>query len=165
MAEYLIQDTTLDAIADAINAKTGGSSAMTPAQMVTAIGSISGGGTTITKTCKYCDFEVGCAIVTVGANNIVGCIDASNYLLSLAGAPTGAYTLYVGIASEPFHTNAEFLTTVYSLNSGDSYFYRYETARGEAVQKTYVNSYDGKLNEGSRYLIAWASQSNWEVPT
>ena len=44
MAEYLIQDTTLDAIADAINAKTGGSSAMTPAQMVTAIGTISGGG-------------------------------------------------------------------------------------------------------------------------
>ena len=44
MADYLIQDTTLDDIADAINAKTGGSSAMTPAQMVTAIGSISSGG-------------------------------------------------------------------------------------------------------------------------
>lgn len=44
MADYLIQDSTLDAIADAINAKTGGSSAMTPAQMVTAIGNISGGG-------------------------------------------------------------------------------------------------------------------------
>lgn len=44
MAEYLIQDTTLDAIADAINAKTGGTSAMTPAEMVTEIGSISGGG-------------------------------------------------------------------------------------------------------------------------
>ena len=43
MAEYLIQDTTLDAIADAINAKTGNSNAMTPAEMVTAIGSISGG--------------------------------------------------------------------------------------------------------------------------
>lgn len=43
MAEYLIQSETLDDIADAINAKTGGSSAMTPAQMVTAIGSISGG--------------------------------------------------------------------------------------------------------------------------
>lgn len=47
MAEYLIQDTSLDAIADAINAKTGGSAAMTPAEMVTAIGAISGG-TTIT---------------------------------------------------------------------------------------------------------------------
>jgi len=43
MAEYLIQSETLDDIADAINAKTGGSSAMTPAEMVTAIGSISGG--------------------------------------------------------------------------------------------------------------------------
>ena len=50
MAEYLIQDTTLDAIADAINAKTGGSSAMTPAQMTAAIAAIpSGGGNPITK--------------------------------------------------------------------------------------------------------------------
>ena len=38
MAEYLIQDTSLEAIADAINAKTGGSSAMTPAEMAVAIG-------------------------------------------------------------------------------------------------------------------------------
>ena len=44
MAEYLIQSETLDDIADAINAKTGGSSAMTPAEIVTAIGSISSGG-------------------------------------------------------------------------------------------------------------------------
>jgi len=44
MSEFLIQSETLDEIADAINAKTGGSSAMTPAEMVTAIGSISGGG-------------------------------------------------------------------------------------------------------------------------
>jgi len=44
MAEYLIQGDTLDAIADAINAKTGGSSAMTPVEMVTAIAAIPGGG-------------------------------------------------------------------------------------------------------------------------
>lgn len=44
MAEYLIQSETLDDIADAINAKTGGSSAMTPVQMVTAIGNIPSGG-------------------------------------------------------------------------------------------------------------------------
>ena len=44
MADYIIQDSTLEDIADAIRAKTGGSSAMTPAQMVTAIGSISGSG-------------------------------------------------------------------------------------------------------------------------
>lgn len=46
MSEYLIQDSTLTDIADAIRAKTGGSSAMTPDEMVTAIGSISGGGGT-----------------------------------------------------------------------------------------------------------------------
>ena len=52
MAEYLIQSETLDDIADAINAKTGGSSAMTPAEMVTAIGRISGGGTDRLKTAE-----------------------------------------------------------------------------------------------------------------
>jgi len=44
MAEYIIQSETLDDIADAINAKTGGSSAMTPAEMAAAIGSIQTGG-------------------------------------------------------------------------------------------------------------------------
>lgn len=49
MAEYLIQDSTLDAIVEAINQKAGTQNAMTPAQMVTAIENIpSGGGTTIT---------------------------------------------------------------------------------------------------------------------
>lgn len=43
MADYLIQESTLDAIARAINDKAGTQVAMTPAQMVTAIGSISGG--------------------------------------------------------------------------------------------------------------------------
>lgn len=51
MADYLIQDSTLTGIADAIRAKTGSSAAMTPAQMVTAIGNIpSGGGITPTGT-------------------------------------------------------------------------------------------------------------------
>ena len=43
MAEYLIQDTSLDAIADAIHDKSGASVPMTPAQMVTAITSIPSG--------------------------------------------------------------------------------------------------------------------------
>lgn len=51
--EYLIQKETLDDIADVINAKTGGSSAMTPAEMVTAIGGIETGGGTPTRTNKY----------------------------------------------------------------------------------------------------------------
>ena len=44
MADYLIQDTTLDAIANAINAKTGHTAPMTPVEMVSEIQSIPTGG-------------------------------------------------------------------------------------------------------------------------
>lgn len=44
MGTKTIQDSTLTDIADAIRSKTGGSSAMTPAEMVTEIGSIQTGG-------------------------------------------------------------------------------------------------------------------------
>ena len=56
MAEYLIQSETLDDIADAINAKTGGSSAMTPAEMATAIAAIPSG-TTITDGIVFTAFD------------------------------------------------------------------------------------------------------------
>ena len=45
MSKALITESLLTDIADAIRAKTGGTASMTPAEMVPAIGSISGGGT------------------------------------------------------------------------------------------------------------------------
>ena len=44
MADYLIHDSTLEDIADAIRSKTGGSSLIVPEDMPTEIASISGGG-------------------------------------------------------------------------------------------------------------------------
>ena len=44
MSKVFIEETSLSAIGDAIRAKTGSSDKMSPAQMVTAIGSITGGG-------------------------------------------------------------------------------------------------------------------------
>ena len=44
MSEYLIQDTTLSAIADAIRAKTGPAEQLTPEQMIAAITNIQSGG-------------------------------------------------------------------------------------------------------------------------
>lgn len=44
MSKYVIEDTTLSSIADAIRAKTGKEDAMTPEQMPTEIASITGGG-------------------------------------------------------------------------------------------------------------------------
>lgn len=44
MSTYFVQGSTMDAIAEAINQKAGTQAAMTPAQMVTAIGNIPSGG-------------------------------------------------------------------------------------------------------------------------
>jgi len=53
MAEYLIQGETLDNIANAINARTGGSAAMTPAEMADAIAAIQTGGGSEIETTDY----------------------------------------------------------------------------------------------------------------
>lgn len=50
MGNRIIQSETLTSIANAIRAKTGRSASLTPAQMVTEIGTISGGGVTPTGT-------------------------------------------------------------------------------------------------------------------
>ncbi len=90
MAEYLIQDTTLDAIADAINAKTGGSSAMTPAEMATEIAAIptGGGGNALEVT------DIGLSIFS-------GYSDARNIIANFTG--TGRLSRVVSCdASVPF---------------------------------------------------------------
>ena len=60
MSKVFIEETSLSAIGDAIRAKTGKSDLLSPAQMVTAIGSITGGGSggdlepiVLTGNCKY----------------------------------------------------------------------------------------------------------------
>ncbi len=56
MAEYIIQDTTLTAIGDAIRAKTGGTELITPENMPTEIENIKSGGTKETPTEKDFNF-------------------------------------------------------------------------------------------------------------
>ena len=55
MSDYIIHDTTLTSIADAIRTKTGSNAQMTPSEMATAIGNIStggGGGFTLDDICN-----------------------------------------------------------------------------------------------------------------
>ena len=55
MSDYIIHDTTLTSIADAIRTKTGSNAQMTPSEMATAIGNIStggGGGITLEDICN-----------------------------------------------------------------------------------------------------------------
>lgn len=63
MAEYLIQDTTLDAIANAIHNKSGATVPMTPAEMATEIAAIPTGGGSITPVIV--------TIATGGTNNVI----------------------------------------------------------------------------------------------
>ena len=53
MAEYLIQDTTLTAIADAIRAKTGGTERIPPENMPAVIEGIESGGSAVNVKCAY----------------------------------------------------------------------------------------------------------------
>lgn len=65
MAEYLIQDITLIAIADAIKAKTGKSDLLTPSEMVAAIESLpEGGGGSVDERVKYVTFMYGTTELT-----------------------------------------------------------------------------------------------------
>ena len=97
MVEYLIQDTTLDAIADAINAKTGGSSAMTPAQMVTAIGTISGGGIDPTVFTQLGSFNI--AEDVRQFNFDISNYNYTRYIIYVNGSGTGADYLYMSVAA------------------------------------------------------------------
>ena len=100
MAEYLIQDTTLDAIANAINAKTGSSSAMTPAEMVTEIAAIpSGGG--IGGIVNYIEYV---PVSDLNASNrgtvqLTEGIDCVVVVLATAKTITSVYGAYIWIGS------------------------------------------------------------------
>lgn len=110
MAEYLIQDTTLDAIADAINAKTGGSSAMTPSQMVTAIGTISGGG------------GGGLSLLASGSFTLAAQGSTVSIPVSFSGNPVNVFVIYRGDGTGVAHTQAWAFMASYPLSELDTLF-------------------------------------------
>lgn len=99
MADYLIQDTTLDAIADAINAKTGGTAAMTPAEMVTEIGSIQTGTApfVFTVTAEAALYTVRDAVLSATGYTDIIVENQAN-----ASAPATGFYFYGGIWSPHF---------------------------------------------------------------
>ena len=114
MAEYLIQSDTLDDIADAINAKTGGSSAMTPAEMVTAIESISGGTSPV-------EFTLSNAYTSAGSlrRAIQSATGLTNFFVRTADtAPSSGYFLYGGIYISQLSGGGEFSATLRRNASG-----------------------------------------------
>lgn len=95
---YRILKSTLDDIADAIRAKTGGSAAMTPAQMVTEIGNISGG-TSITNGIVFTSVDANSKPVTA---DIYG-LTVPNYCFGSynGGGVLGSSLRFVTFKSNP----------------------------------------------------------------
>ena len=160
MAEYLIQDTTLDAIADAINAKTGGSSAMTPAEMATAIGSISGGGgelktVEVTLTQDYAQSSSTSASVMALCASAVG---TNNVLCYLSGGTSGktnadmSTAFYGGFSVQTPALTLSNQTKTIQFN-GVSRIYGEENPR-DALQGVYSSlSYNSKAFAGFVYTV------------
>lgn len=94
MAEYLIQSETLDDIADAINAKTGGTSPMTPVDMVSEIQSIQTGG------------GGGFSLLASGSYTLASQGNTVSIPVSFSGTPINVFVIYRGDGTGITHTHA-----------------------------------------------------------
>lgn len=142
-------NTDLTSVANAIRAKSGGSSQLAfPAGFVSEIQAIpSGGGAGIISSDNY-DFVFG--IVTVGANTVWNAKQVEQYLLGLLGEnPAGTLVKsWWGIVDWDGTTvsNLAFCTDQNSLN-----FYRFRN--GSFTSVTLAQSYDALIRSGDKYLI------------
>ena len=94
MAEYLIQGETLDDIADAINAKTGGTSPMTPVEMVSEIQSIQTGG------------GGGFSLLASGSYTLATQGTTVRIPVSFSGNPINVFVIYRENVTGTAHTHA-----------------------------------------------------------
>ena len=144
-------DSDLTSVANAIRAKSGGSSQLAfPAGFVSEIQAIpsGGGGAGIISSDNY-DFVFG--IVTVGANTVTKVTQVETYLLGLlgenpAGTLVGSWWGIVGWDG----------TTVYNLafctDQNGPNFYRFRNGAFASVPKS--QNYDAVIRSGDKYLIA-----------
>ena len=97
MAEYLVQDKSLAAIADAIRAKNGGTDKLTLAQMPEKIAAISGGGTTYVVGVPVSFTLTGWDVVEQG----------TTYKLKAVGYKIGAGGVQLGLPSDSSTVNTQ----------------------------------------------------------
>lgn len=107
------------------------------------------------------------AIVTVGTNSVTNALDATKYLLNLAGAQNpGPFVMWEALDDTETRVNNQLFGNVLS-SIGGSYtssgasnrlLYRW---RSNAMQNTVQEktSYDGKLVAGTRIFIIWSTGS------
>lgn len=131
MANVIVDDTYLSDIADAIRAKTGGSDTFTPAQMATAIGNISTGGTSNTISEPLLRTAVLTNATAVGNLYLMWKGDIRNIMFSIH------YGKYATSASESATRIQGFIYTPACLEEIES--------SGRTDGKVYLRSWYAKL--------------------
>lgn len=138
MSNYIVDGSDLTSVADAIRAKSGGSSALAfPAGFVSEIQAIpSGGGMSI----DWADVIE----VIVGANSVSNTQGVADYFSTFA--PYSCIVLASGLT-----TNNQFVSSHNSSAAGSNRMQRW---RGGSVSATNVASnYDCVIPQGSKYLV------------
>ena len=162
--DKLVDSTQLDACctaeANAIRAKTGGSSQIAydwanSKGFADAIAAIpSGGGSSTSVDVETSNIRMVWAEVTVGANTVTKASQVVPYLLGLAGFPTSDYrAAWFGAKTYAAYFNNMAICSEVSQSANDNFskFYRYRN--GAPASTTTGVNYDASLAPGDVYYI------------
>ena len=127
MADYLIHDSTLEDIADAIRNKTGGSSLIAPEDMSTEIASISGGGSSYEMKLLYETAPTTEQVSAIKIDFTSSMLGYDVYRIVLLGTFAKQPYPYVGINTE---TNTAYLNPVGGTSPYNSHWECYVAKLG-----------------------------------
>lgn len=144
----------MTAIADAIRAKTGGTGALTLDQMAVEIDGIQGGGGSDGNYSYYNGFHgLYTKIVTVEANTVSNVQAAFDYFQAMMDG-----TFLLAFLMDDYGALNNQLVGIYDNNNRDTLRYRDGTLgwipNGTTAGAGTVSSYDAKIVEGTKYLLA-----------
>ena len=157
---YLTDGDDLTSIANAIRAKSGGSSQLAfPADFVTAIGAISGGmGDSGSFSTSYQTYHWD--TVTIGANSLTNTLDLWNYLCTAVGASTATDNntrnrFWFSMEDAPTPYNNMIGSRASTLSGNTPQIRRYRS--GSWSTTAIASDYDASVRSGTKYFCFWVT--------
>lgn len=157
MSNYIVDGADLTSVANAIRTKGGTSAQLAfPADFVSAIEAISGGGAT--SPISFNNLSVYFVDVIAGANSVTSFSKVNSYFETLANAPSGHVGFMFAIASG--ESLARNNTAVCSADAISKDGYRYKNGSYNKVGNiNNAGSYDVVIPSGTKYHVIWIELS------